>query len=364
MKRRTFLKDAAFLTGAAVVAPSLGACSFSDKMKPGTSSDGSVAKDFRFRPDGTFTLLQFTDTHAIAGDPRSARALECVREALEGVQPDLVIHTGDIVFGRPDLESAREILALLSESGIPWAVALGNHDAQFGSTREDMFRAIRELPGCVNLPPKEGVYGCSNDVLTLSGNKGVERVFYLFDSMDAVVLKGEEEIHCYDYIRHSQIGWYRSHSERFTEMNGGRPVPSLAFFHIPLPELPEALAKGIGPMAGNNGEPPCPSRLNSGLFAQFREMGDVQAIVTGHDHDCDYVLPYGSLYFIYGRFSGGDTIYNHLGRQGYIPSDGPTAPGTVSGCRLFQFREGEPGFRTWVRLMGGEAQQPLTLPWR
>ena len=117
-------------------------------------------------------------------------------------------------------------------------------------------------------------------------------------------------------------------------------------------------------MAGNNGEPPCPSRLNSGLFAQFREMGDVQAIVTGHDHDCDYVLPYGPLYFIYGRFSGGDTIYNHLGRQGYIPSDGPTAPGTVPGCRLFQFREGEPGFRTWVRLMGGEAQQPLTLPWR
>lgn len=364
MKRRTFLKDAAFLTGAAVVAPSLGACSFSDKMKPAASSDGSVAKDFHFRPDGTFTVLQFTDTHAIAGDPRSVRALECVREALEGVQPDLVIHTGDIVFGRPDLESAREILRPLAQSGIPWAVALGNHDAQFGSTREDMFRAIRELPGCVNLPPKEGVYGCSNDVLTLSGNKGVERVFYLFDSMDAVVLKGEEEIHCYDYIRHSQIGWYRSHSERFTEMNGGRTVPSLAFFHIPLPEVQEALAKGIAPIAGNNGEPPCPSRLNSGLFAQFREMGDVQAIVTGHDHDCDYVLPYGQLYFIYGRFSGGDTIYNHLGPDGYIPSDGPTAPGTVSGCRLFQFREGEPGFRTWVRLMGGEAQQPLTLPWR
>ena len=50
----------------------------------------------------------------------------------------------------------------------------------------------------------------------VSGAKGVERVFYLFDSMDAVVLKGEEEIHCYDYIRHSQIGWYRSYSEHFT----------------------------------------------------------------------------------------------------------------------------------------------------
>ncbi len=361
MKRRSFLKNAAFLTGAAVAAPALKACRLAPDNPSGAAPELPVSGNFHFRMDGSFTVLQFTDTHYISGDPRSRRALECVKEALEAVKPDLVIHTGDILFGRPDVESAKEILRPLAQSGIPWAVALGNHDSQFGTPREAVFQAIRELPGCVNLPPKEGVYGCSNDVLTLSGNKGVERVFYLFDSMDAVVLKGEEEIHCYDYIRHSQIGWYRSHSERFTEMNGGRPVPSLAFFHIPLPELPEALAKGIGPMAGNNGEPPCPSRLNSGLFAQFREMGDVQAIVTGHDHDCDYVLPYGSLYFIYGRFSGGDTIYNHLGLQGYIPSNTHTAPGTVSGCRLFRFRDGVPGFHTCVRLQGGVIQQPLDL---
>ncbi len=265
MKRRSFLKGAAVAVAGAAAVPVLSACS---RAHVPAEPDSRVAGKFSFGPEGTFTVLQFTDTHYIAGDPRSERALRCVQEALEAVKPDLVIHTGDILFGRPDVESAKEILRPLAQSGIPWAVALGNHDSQFGTPREAVFQAIRELPGCVNLPPKEGVYGCSNDVLTLSGNKGVERVFYLFDSMDAVVLKGEEEIHCYDYIRHSQIGWYRSHSERFTEMNGGRPVPSLAFFHIPLPELSEALAKGIGPMAGNNGEPPCPSRLNSGLFGK------------------------------------------------------------------------------------------------
>lgn len=341
-----------------MAAPALKACRFSsDNPVP----DGSVARNFYFGPHGSFTILQFTDTHYIAGDPRSQRALDCVTEALEAVKPDLVIHTGDIVFGRPDVQSAMEILQPLAASGIPWAVALGNHDSQFGTSREAMFQAIRELPGCVNQPPKDGVYGCSNDVLTLSGVNGVERVFYLFDSMDAVVLKGEEEIHCYDYIRHSQIAWYRSHSERFTKSNNGHPVPSIAFFHIPLPELQEALAKGVLSVAGNNGEPPCPSRLNGGLFAQFRELGDVQAIVTGHDHDCDYVLPYGQMYFIYGRFSGGDTIYNHLGPEGYIDSDGPTAPGTVSGCRVFRFQEGAPGFSTWVRLQGGGLLQPLDL---
>lgn len=354
MKRRSFLKGAAVAVAGAAAAPVLSACSRADAP---AEPDSRVAGKFSFGPEGTFTVLQFTDTHYIAGDPRSERALRCVQDALDGVKPDLVIHTGDVVFGRPDIESAMEILAPLAQSGIPWAVALGNHDSQFGSTREDMFKAIRSLPGCMNLPPKNGVYGCSNDVLTLSGAGGVEHVLYLFDSMDAVILKGEEEIHCYDYIRHSQIAWYRAHSERFARENGGAPVPSMAFFHIPLCELPEALAAGVQPVCGNNGEPPCPSRLNSGLFAQFREMGDVKAIVTGHDHDCDYVLPYGGINFIYGRFSGGDTIYNHLGPNGYIPSDTHTAPGTVSGCRVFQFHEGEPGFRTWVRLYGGDVQQ-------
>lgn len=305
--------------------------------------DPGIAGKFSFGPDGTFKLLQFTDTHYIAGDPRSDRALKCVREALEGVKPDLVIHTGDILFGKPDIPSALEILQPLASSGIPWAVALGNHDSQFGSSREDMFQAIRSLPGCINLPPKEGVYGCSNDVITLSGSN-LEHVFYLFDSMDAVVLKGEEEIHCYDYIRHNQIAWYRDHSQRFTA-KAGHPVPSMAFFHIPLCEIQEGVMAGTI-LAGNNGEPPCPSRLNSGLLAQFREMGDVRAIVTGHDHDCDYVLDYGQLYYIYGRYSGCDTVYNHLG---------------LSGCRVFQFTQGEPGFKTWVRLYGGEIQQPLNL---
>ena len=347
MKRRSFLKDAAFLTGAAALAPACGL------GRGGKKPDLLVSRNLSFRPDGRFTLMQFTDTHYIAGDPRSQRALDCVTEALEAVRPDLVIHTGDILFGKPDLDSARDILTPLARSGIPWAVALGNHDSQFGSTREEMFSMIRSLPGCVNLPPKEGVYGSSNDVITLSGSQGVERIFYLFDSMDAVILKGEEEIHSYDYIRHSQIAWYRAHSEKFASENGGLPIPSLAFFHIPLRELEEGLDAGA-PLVGNNCEPPCPSRLNSGLCAQFRERQDVEAIVTGHDHDCDYVLNYGRLFYIYGRFSGCDTVYNHLGRSG-VSED------KVSGCRLFTFKEGVPGFETCVRLLGGEIQQSLYL---
>lgn len=352
MKRRTFLKDAAWATVVAAAAPSLSACT---RMSSPEDSIGPLAASLNYRPDGTFTLVQFTDTHYIAGDPRSQRALECVKEALDGVKPDLVIHTGDIVFGKPDLDSAREILTPLAESGIPWAVALGNHDSQFGSTREEMFALIRSLPGCVNTGLKEGVYGCSNDVITLSGDKGVEKAFYLFDSMDAVKLAGIEE-HSYDYIRVSQLNWYKAHSEKLQAQHGSIPVPALAFFHIPLREIERALWEAPDRfLVGNNCEDPCPSRVNSGLFGLFLERGDVRAIVTGHDHDCDYVLRGETgINFIYGRFSGCDTVYNHLGRSGVSEEK-------VSGCRVFQFQKGKPGFRTWVRLLGGEEQNAVDI---
>ena len=123
-------------------------------------------------------------------------------------------------------------------------------------------------------------------------------------------------------------------------------MPSFAFFHIPLREVAEGLSAGGRILAGNNCEPPCPSRLNSGMLAQMRELGDVQAVVTGHDHDCDYVLDYGQMYYIYGRFSGCDTVYNHLG---------------PSGARVFVFHRGRKAFRTYVRLFGGEIQQDLML---
>lgn len=337
----------------AATAPSLAACTRADA--PGKKS-GKLSATLPYRADGTFTVVQFTDTHYIAGDPRSARALECVKEALEGVKPDLVIHTGDILFGKPDLQSAQEILTPLAESGIPWAVALGNHDSQFGSSRDQVYSLIRSLPGCLNTEPDPDIYGCSNDAIGLKGDGGTDRVFYLFDSMDAVILKGLEETHCYDYIRTSQLEWYKQLSVQLQSAHDNLPVPALAFFHIPLREIERALREAPNRfLVGNNFEDPCPSRVNSGLFGLFLERGDVQAVVTGHDHDCDYVLRgETAISFIYGRFSGCDTVYNHLGRDGVSEQK-------VSGCRVFQFKKGQAGFRTWVRLLGGEEQNAVDL---
>ena len=75
-------------------------------------------------------------------------------------------------------------------------------------------------------------------------------------------------------------------------------------------------------------------------------MGDVQAMVTGHDHNNDFVMLWQGFYFIYGRFGGCSTVYNDL---------------KPNGARVFEFTAGDPGFHTWVRLSDGRVEQALYL---
>lgn len=315
------------------------------------------AAQFYFNEDGSFKVMQLTDTHYIAGDSRSDRALSCIEEMLDAEKPDFVIHTGDIVFGAPAEQGVKELFAPLVARGIPFAVTLGNHDGQFDLSRNDIYDAILRIPGCVNRPASEkDISGNSNDCLTLSSANGVEFVFYLFDSGDLFPMPEEEKPRrCYDFIRFDQIEWYRTLSQRFRKDNNDVPVPSVAFFHIPLPEVSFLVKKPSAVITGNNEEKPCPSKINSGLYAQMRELKDVFAVVNGHDHDCDYVLEHGPIAFIYGRYSGGDTVYNHLGADGRSDEK-------LSGVRLFEFKSGEPGFKTWIRLQGGLVQHSMSIP--
>ena len=341
MKRRDFIKHtaAAGLVSALPTIPVVATNGTPETYEP---------QNFTFRPDGTFKILQFTDTHYIAGDARSERALKNVKEMLDIEKPDLVIHTGDVIFGKPAEQSLHEILTPISERKIPFAVALGNHDGQYDKSRKEVFDIIKTIPGNINRGV-EGIYGDSNDLVTLSSrhDKGgaPKWAFYLFDSGDSC---GDPDIKGYDYIHSDQIDWYRRCSKALCEKNGGSPVPALAFFHIPVPEFTYGLRYDTHrDLKGNFGEEPCPPNVNSGLFVTMKEQKDVQAIICGHDHDNDYAMRWRGMFFIYGRFSGCDTVYNNL---------------KPNGARIIELTEGQPGFRSWVRCYGGEITQNLHYP--
>lgn len=343
MDRRTFLKRSA-LAGMAGLAASVAPVNILANTNMPEKQE--QFPDLKFNSNGKFKILQLTDTHYVSGDPRSERALKNVAEMLDTERPDLVIHTGDVIFGKPAEASLREILSLIADRKIPFAVTLGNHDEEFGKNRREVFDIIRSIPCNINTPVKE-IYGVSNDIITLSSTTDdtVKWVFYLFDSNRHSKLPG---IKGYDYIHFDQIAWYRNHSQAFTKRNGGTPVPSLAFFHIPLPEYNYATRLDTHRvMKGNFGEEPYSPHVNSGLFVSLKEMGDVQAILCGHDHDNDYAMQWNGMFLMFGRFGGCDTVYNDL---------------KPSGARVIELTEGEPGFRSWIRIYGEGITQDLNYP--
>ncbi len=342
MKRRQFLQGVAMTAAAA-------ACPAAVSAIPGTAPQvqtpqGKSFHNFTFGTNGKFRIMQITDTHYIAGDGRSKRALDNLNQMLDREKPDLVIHTGDIIFGKPADRSLDEIFAPIVERKIPFAVALGNHDDEFGMTRLEVYNHIRKIPYCINTPEK-GIHGASNDLITLSTPDGKKQwAFFLLDTLNRC---HDIKMDTYDYLHFDQIQWYREQSQRLKTENGGKPLPALAFMHIPLYEHLEALIDKNRRIVGNMREDPCPSLINSGMFSQMQEMGDVMALFSGHEHDNDYVMKWRGKYLIYGRFSGCNTVYNNL---------------KANGCRMVELTKGDPNFRTYICNYDGGTEQDMTLP--
>lgn len=302
------------------------------------------AQTLKFNSNGKFKIVQFTDVHYIANDPRSAVSLERIGEVLEAETPDLVIFTGDVIYGQPAEEGMRTVLDLVSKRKIPFAVTFGNHDNEQGLTREELLKIIQSIPGNLTATT-EGISGVTNYILPVkssAGDKDAE-ILYLIDSHSYSQIEG---VGGYDYIDFDQIQWYRENSRRFTEANAGVPVPSLAFFHIALPEYNQAASDETAVLFGIRKEKACAPRLNSGLFASMKEMGDIEGVFVGHDHDDDYAVMWHGILLAYGRYTGGNTVYNNL----------------PNGARVIELTEGEKGFQTWIRVKDNGIEQKVKFP--
>ena len=293
----------------------------------------------RFREDGTFTVVQFTDVHWKNGEPEDEKTRSLMGEVLDQEKPDLAVLTGDQIFGSECVEPAaswRHAVSPMVERSVPWAAVYGNHDAEGALSRAELMEVQRAIPHCLSEPGPEEVTGVGNYVLPIVAREG-ERVaaqLYLFDSPDPQAGMPEG----WGWIRRDQIGWYLERARMAREGNGGQPAPALAFFHIPLREYQEVWDRGLceGSKYESVGGPP----INTGLFAALLEGGDVCGVFVGHDHVNDYAGDLMGIALCYGRGSG----YNTYGRDGF-----------KRGARVIRLREGVHGFETWFRLEGGEA---------
>ena len=304
------------------------------------------AQQLKFNADKKFKIVQFTDVHWVADSLASEEVGERMNEVLDAEKPDLVVYTGDVIFACPADKGMRRALEPAIKRGIPFAVTFGNHDDEQDMNRKDLYEFIKDMPG--NLTSTvEGLSGVTNFILPVKSSVGDKdaAVLYVFDSNSYSPMK---QVNGYGWIKHDQVQWYINESKKYTEANGGTPLPALSFFHIPLPEYHEAVKHEGAFMIGTRKETACSPEINTGLFAAMLEAGDVLGVFVGHDHVNDYAVSWKGIMLCYGRFTGGKTVYHDM-------------PGG-NGARIIELTEGVRQFRSWIRLKDGKVINEFTYP--
>lgn len=133
--------------------------------------------------------------------------------------------------------------------------------------------------------------------MSATGNQTVARL-YFFDSLRDNCLS----VRGWGCVMHDQIQWYRKWvADRAAENS---LVPAIAFVHIPLPEMMTMWNYHTTFGTQGDWDGVCCSSVNTGLFAAFKEFGEVKAIVSGHDHANDFIGEYQGVLLGYGRKSG------------------------------------------------------------
>lgn len=302
------------------------------------------AQKLHFNTNGEFKILQFTDTHIDYKHGHDDPVFDLVAEIADAEHPDLIIFTGDIIVRKNPAEVYQRFEKIFATRKIPWAVVLGNHDEEHGSSRAEIVEILRKFPNCLTTMEK-GIKGASNFVLQVlgKGNK-TKAVIYGLDSNSEN--KIQDRVKSYDWIGFDQIAWYRNVSAGFTRENGGKPVPSLAFFHIPFTEFNEAWDTGATNHFGvKNERVSCPE-VNSGMFTAMVECNDIIGAFVGHDHINDYIGLSHNIALAFGRCSGGVNAYGDL----------------PDGGRVIVMKEGKRIFDTWIHEKGGNVVYKCSYP--
>lgn len=308
----------------------------------------------RFRSDGTFKILQVADMHFANGimsrcrDVLDSEFNHCsdlnttrfLNTLLRAEKPDFIAFTGDNIFGPSTADAAESVLEAFGpamESGLPWAAILGNHDQESTMNREELMSFISLLDYSVSQtnPSAEDpsssvkrsmmtdIDGFGNNHLRVYGapgshlaNSTILNLFFL-DSGDRAVVQG---VRTYGWIKESQLRWLRGISQGFqgrtldtdqaADALPPATIPALAFFHIPIPEIPQLYYKKI---VGRFQEGVACSSVNSGVLETLASIGDVKAVFMGHDHNNDFCGNLDGIWFCYGGGIG----YHGYGKAGW-----------------------------------------------
>lgn len=265
---------------------------------------GGVTMRLKFKKE-IFKIMQIADVQE--GANVSPDTINLISAALDKEQPDLVVYSGDQIWGYANFrgnkekveQALRDITAPVTERNIPFSICFGNHDRQVGVSNKEQFEIYKKIDGFVG-EDEDGIDGCANHVIEICDDEEIKYLLYLIDSNTSLSVG-------YDNVHKNQIEWYRKTRDAYEKKNG-TVIPSVVIQHIPVPEIFELITevkKGTkGAVQGFRNhagkwyvlnkekvnpegfmkESPADPMENSGEFEAMTEKGDVKGIYFGHDH--------------------------------------------------------------------------------
>lgn len=265
-----------------------------------------------------FTILQLADTQlSNPTDKGLAPAFELIEKLVKNSNPDLIALTGDNTEGSKSDKVLAKLIPFLDSLDVPYAAVFGNHDPE-GTTKKKLSDLYLSGKNSLFQKGPSNIHGMGNYQVNLIQNDSVKYSFYMLDSnryrsyttsQKRSSLWGGKN---YDYIYPDQIAWYAYNVKKTADLNGA-VVPSLAFFHIAIPEFrlyADAPESDILIEQSKDGEPVCNGYVNTGLFDVMKELGSTKGAFIGHDHINNYVFRHEGIILGYGLKTGKTSYYD------------------------------------------------------
>ena len=226
----------------ALMVCSLSACGGNDSAGGSTADPALEIPDFIVEvPEGRDpVVLQLTDTQIIdagqarpgrggvddvfwATDQVEERCYEFIYETVAATQPDLIIMTGDNVYGEFD-DNGSALLGLvefMESFQIPWAPIFGNHDNESAMGVDWQCQQFENAQFC--LFEQKELTGNGNYSVGIAQGGKLKRVFYMLDS-NGCGNPSEKTLENPHFTRNSgfgvdQIQWY---TNQINEIKGGK----------------------------------------------------------------------------------------------------------------------------------------------
>ena len=239
--------------------------------------------------------------------------LHYVRALIEDTKPDMIVLTGDNVYGSFDADGSNfiKLTDFIDEFGVPWAPIFGNHDGETYDLEDPRGAAfpwgkgyewqmdywLHNTKNCLFLRGPEGLDKSrhGNYVVEVKQDNKTVYALFMMDSHDEVT-------ESYGLTK-EQMDWYSRHIEQLSDENG-KIIPSMLFLHIPLYQhylaIQQYFPDGMGVICqkgevlpnGDWGELADPPTFSDALYQKFskyvwetvQKHGSTKAIIVGHYH--------------------------------------------------------------------------------